>query len=140
VGGRDAEIHPYQRNPNSGSQELMESLVMKDLTMMNFPEMTLFGMMGPINQISHDWDGLGYTVYFFEKFMAPNDNLKLLAVNGILPSYNSLREGDYIYTTEVFAVIREDLDEASTARILYNWLKTPEGQEIISKSGYIPYY
>ena len=140
VGGNNAEIHPYQRNPNSGSQELMESLVMKNLTMLDFPEMIVFGMMGLINQVSHDWDGLGYTVYFFQQFMAPNDDLKLLAVNDILPSYNSLREGDYIYTTEVFAVIREDLDKASTAMLLYNWFITPEGQEVISKSGYIPYH
>lgn len=140
VGGRDTEVHPYQRNPNSGSQELMLSLVMKDLTMMDFPDMILFGMMGPINQISHDWDGLGYTVYFFEKFMAPNDALKLLGVNGVVPSYNTLRNREYIYTTEVYAVIREDLDQSSTAYLLYQWLLTENGQDVVEESGYIPYY
>ncbi len=140
VGGSNSNISPYQRNPNSGSQELMLSLVMNDLTMMDFPEMIIYGMMGTINQISHDWWGLGYTVYFYEQFMAPNDDLKLLAVNGILPSTNSLREGDYLYTTKVYASIRENLEESSTARILYEWLKTSEGQAVIQKSGYIPYY
>lgn len=140
VGGRDAEIHPYQRNPNSGSQELMLSLVMKDLTMMDWPDMILFGMMGPINQISHDWDGIGYTVYFFENFMAPNDYLKLLAVNGVVPGYNTLRNRDYIYTTEVYVAICEDLDESSTAYLLYQWLQTEDGQAAVEESGYIPYY
>jgi len=139
VGGKNTVINPYQRNPNSGSQELMMSLVMKDLTMMDFPEMILLGMMGPINQISHDWDGLGYTVYFFERFMAPNDSLKLLAVNGVVPTYNTLNNRKYIYTTEVYVAIREDLDKSSTASLLYQWLLTDEGQDLIELSGYIPY-
>ena len=140
VGGTDAQIHPYQRNPNSGSQELMLSLVMKDLTMMNFPQMILMGMMGPIYMITDDRNGLGYTVYFFEQFMAPNDSLKLLAVNGVAPDYNTLRKGEYIYTTEVYAVIREDLNRSSNAYLLYQWLQTVDGQAVVAESGYIPYY
>jgi len=140
VGGTNTEINPYQRNPNSGSQELMLSLVMKDLTMMDFPEMILFGMMGPINRITHDKNGLGYTVYFFEQFMAPNDSLKLLAVNGIIPEYNTLKKRIYIYTTDVYVVIREDLDWLSIAYQLYRWLLTDDGQSVVEESGYIPYY
>ncbi len=139
VGGTNTEINPYQRNPNSGSQELMLSLVMKDLEMMDFPEMILIGMMGPINRITEDKDGLGYTVYFFEQFMAPNDSLKLLAVNGVVPEYNTLKKREYIYTTDVYVVIREDLDGSSTAYQLYLWLLTDKGQSVIEESGYIPY-
>ena len=140
VGGTNTEINPYQRNPNSGSQELMLSLVMKDLTIMNFPEMILPGMMGPINRITHDKNGLGYTVYFFEQFMAPNDSLKILAINGIAPEYNTLKNGEYIYTTNVYVVIREDLDRLSYAYQLHRWLLTYKGQSVIKESGYIPYY
>lgn len=140
VGGTNAEINPYQRNPNSGSQELMLSLVMKDLTMMDLPEMILMGMMGPIYRITDDRNGLGYTVYFFEQFMAPNDSLKLLAVNGVVPGYKTLQKEEYIYTTEVYAAIRTDLDKSSNAYHLYQWLTTDEGQSAIEESGYIPYY
>ena len=139
VGGTYTEINPYQRNPNSGSQELMLSLVMKDLEMMDLPEMILFGMMGPINQITHDVDGLGYTVYFFEQFMAPNDSLKLLAIDGVIPEYNTLKDEEYIYTTKVYLVIREDLGRLSTAYQLYQWLETSSGRYAIEESGYIPY-
>jgi phosphate transport system substrate-binding protein len=139
VEGTDTEINPYQRNPNSGSQELMLSLVMKDLTMLDLPEMILMGMMGPINRITHDKDGIGYTVYFFEQFMAPNDSLKLLAVNGIVPQYSTLKKKEYIYTTDVYVVIRQDLDRSSAAYQLYMWLQTPKGQIVIEESGYIPY-
>ena len=113
---------------------------MKDLKMMDLPEMILMGMMGPINRITTDKDGLGYTVYFFEQFMAPNDSLKLLAVSGIFPEYNTLKDKNYIYTTNVYVVIREDLDKSSIAYQLYLWLLTEEGQSVIEESGYIPYY
>lgn len=139
VGGNNDTINPYQRNPNSGSQELMLSLVMKDLAMQQYPEMILMGMMGPINMISRDRNGLGYTVYFFEQFMAPNDSLKLLAVNGVLPEYQTLKSREYTYTTEVYAVVRDDLDRASKAYQLYQWLQTHTGQRVVIESGYISY-
>lgn len=140
VGGKKTKINPYTREPNSGSQELMLDLVMKDLEMLDFPDMIIFGMMGLINRVTLDKDGLGYTVYFYEQFMAPNDSLKLLAVNGIAPEYNTLKRKQYAYTTEVYVVIREDLDKSSNAYVMYQWLLTPGGQSIVNESGYIPYF
>lgn len=72
--------------------------------------------------------------------MAPNDSLKLLAVNGIFPEYNTLKKKQYIYTTDVYTVIRENLDSISNAYKLYQWLLTYKGQKVIEESGYIPYY
>jgi phosphate transport system substrate-binding protein len=139
VGGGDAEIHAYQRDDNSGSQELMETLVMKDLEMMAPGEpMVLMGMMGPINRLSEDRDGIGYSVYFFEEFMAPNEEIKLVKVDGILPSYDSIAARKYPFTTEVYAVVRKDLADSSGAFQLRDWLLSPEGQKVVVKSGYVP--
>jgi len=132
------EINAYQRNDNSGSQELMESLVMKDLTMIDAPDMILYGMMGPINILSTDENGIGYSVYFFEEFMAPNEKIKLCALNGDYPTYETIKSRSYIYTTEVFVVIREDQDQKSEAYELREWLLTSEGQEVVKESGYVP--
>ena len=140
VGGTKSPINAYRRNRNSGSQELMETLVMKDLSMPDLPYLLLHSMMGPINSITHDKNGIGYTVYFFEQFMAPNDSLKLLAVNGILPEYNTLKNRDYSYTTEVYAAIRKNINRSSMAYQLYKWLISPQGQEVVEESGYITYY
>ena len=62
VGGRAQEINPYQRNRNSGSQELMERLIMRGEAMIDAPEMILEGMMGPINALATDPLGIGYSV------------------------------------------------------------------------------
>jgi len=138
VGGPANDIHPYQRNATSGSQVLMETLVMKDLTMVDAPDMILMGMMGPINIISDDPLGIGYSVYFFEQFMAPNEKLKLVGVDGIVPDFKTIQSRTYPFATEVYAVIRADLDPQSEAYRMRDWLFTAEGQATVKKSGYVP--
>ena len=140
IGGTNTEIRPYQRNSNSGSQELMESLIMKDLTMIDLPDMIVLGMLGLINRIEYDREGLGYSVNYFTQYMVRSDSIKLLAIDGVYPGYNTLKNREYGYTTNVYAVIREDLDKSSTAYKLYELLLTASGQSVINESGYIPYY
>ena len=62
VGGQDAQLLAYQRDHNSGSQELMKSLVMKDLEMIDAPAMIAHGMMGPIDRVNEERNGLGFSV------------------------------------------------------------------------------
>ncbi len=139
VGGINAAINPYQRNKNSGSQELMEALVMQGIPMVDAPQMILFGMMGPINRLISDPYGIGYTVYFFNQFMAFRERIKVCAVNGIKPDLISIYSGTYIYTTKVYAAIRSNLDSDSTAFTFWKWLQTQAGQRIVGLSGYIPF-
>ena len=139
VGGINAAINPYQRNKNSGSQELMEALVMQGIPMVDAPQMILFGMMGPINRLTSDPYGIGYTVYFFNQFMAPRERIKVCAVNEIKPDPISISSGTYIYTTKVYAAIRSNLDSDSTAFTFWRWLQTQAGQKIVGLSGYVPF-
>jgi phosphate transport system substrate-binding protein len=118
----------------------MESLVMKDLTMISLPAMIVEGMMGLVNMITYDTDGLGYSVYYYTQFMIRSDSIKLLAVDGVFPQYSTLLNKEYPYTADVYAVIRSDLDTASTAYKLYELLLSPSGKSLINESGYIPYY
>ncbi len=139
VGGKDAAINPYVRNANSGSQELMESLVMQDLEMSDFPEAMLTGMMGPFITLRTDVDGLCYTVYYFKEKLVRGDLVKHIAVDGVYPDQSSIKKKSYPYATEVYAVIREDTDKDSMAGKLYDLLLTPSGKKVIEESEYIPY-
>ena len=138
LGGLDAEINPYQRNENSGSQELMKRLVMKDLDMIDAPDLILMGMMGPINALTRDREGIGYSVYFFEEFMAPREEIKVCAIDGVLPDPESIAGENYPLTTRVYAVIRTDTGQDSTASRLRNWLSSSQGRTAIKESGYVP--
>lgn len=140
LGGEDKPIHPYQRNEDSGSQELMKNLVMEDVEMIKSPDMIIQGMLGLINQIEYDTEGLGYSVNYYTKYMIRSDSIKLLSVDGVYPSDDMIKNRVYPYAENVYAVIREDLDVESSAYKLFELLKSTQGQNYIRESGYIPYY
>ncbi len=137
VGGTPGEIHPYQRDEQSGSQQLMLSLVMKNLPMIDAPSLVLMKMIAPFYAISEDPLGIGYSVYYYEENMAPAEKIKLLAVNGIKPEYDSIKSRTYPFTTEVYTVIRVDSPPTSIAMRLRDWLLSNAGQEVVEKSGYV---
>jgi len=138
LGGSIGEIHTYQRNRNSGSQELMESLVMRGASMIESPDMILDSMMGPIHAISDDPLGIGYSVYFYAAFIMPHERVKMIAVDGVHPTFENIADRSYPLTTEVYAVIRGDAPQESAARLLLDWLQTAEGQAAVAASGYVP--
>jgi len=139
VGGEYVRLNAYTRERNSGSQELMESLMMKDLTMHDFPDMMIEGMMGLINQIETDPQGLGYSVNYYTRYMIRSDNVKIIDVDGNPPDNFNIKSRKYGYTAEVYAIVREDLDKNSMAYKIFELLQKPSGQRVVEKSGYVPF-
>jgi len=139
VGGTDNKINPYQRNRNSGSLELMESLVMKGLTMPELPDMMVLTMMGLVNQIERDEYGIGYSVNYYTQYMIRSNGIKLISVDGVYPIRSTVKNKVYKYTANVYAVIRADLDQSTNAYKLFELLQADAGQAVVNESGYIPY-
>jgi phosphate transport system substrate-binding protein len=138
-GGPEADtINAYSRNRNSGSQELMEKLVMRGARMIEAPDMMLPSMMGPLSAIASDPSGIGYSVFYYASFMLPTEGVKLIGVDGVEPTSNTIADRSYPYTTEVYAVIREDMDSEHPAVLLRDWLLSDEGQTVVEESGYVP--
>jgi phosphate transport system substrate-binding protein len=143
VGGPDERIVPYQREENSGSQELMRRLVMKEVPLMK-PEskydLQLVGnLMGStFLELTGDETGIGYSVYYYEQFMSGSPRTRTIAVDGVAPSYDSIRERKYPYISDVLVVTRKNIDAKSPAKRLRDWLLSAEGQAIVRESGYVP--
>lgn len=138
VGGPDFAIQPYQRDPTSGSQELMIQMVMGSLPMIEAPELVEWTMSGPFEAIARDETGIGYSVYYY----ADNDMafagsaVEMISVEGVLPSAGTIASGEYPLVSEVYAVI---LDGAvGSARALHQWLLTDDGQQVIAETGFVP--
>jgi phosphate transport system substrate-binding protein len=147
VGGADEKMLAFQRERNSGSQETMESLVMKGLQIAPADQMMIgYGMGGPYNQLPGRQNGIGYTFYYYQTMQSADrllrdggaPALKMCAVNGITPTPETIRNGTYPFVTEVYAVVRKDAAPDSAAVRLRNWLLTPEGQDVVKESGYVP--
>ncbi len=135
-------IHPFIRNANSGSQELMDLLVMKGLDYINLPiyeEALVSGMMGLLDEIGSDPFAIGYTVYYYNEFIIRPHKmyLKAIEIDGVQPDKNTIVDRSYPYTTEVYAVIRSDMDKSSMGHKVYEWLQTEAGKAAIAKSGYV---
>jgi phosphate transport system substrate-binding protein len=137
IGGNDALLNPYIRNPNSGSQELMEKIVMQGQPMIQGEP--IISMMGLLQQLAFDEDGIGYTVYFYSATMVPMEGIKRISINGVDANPGSIAIQQYKYTAPVYAIIRSNLDKNSNAYLFWKWLQTSAGQAAIAKSGYVAY-
>jgi len=138
-------IHGYQRQRNSGSQELIDSLIMHSVPMLDAPEMITTSMMGPYNVIGGspfegggDRLGLGYSVYYYATVMFPHKYVKLISVDGVQPNAATIASRQYSLAAEVYAIIRQDAPANGSARAFRDWLLSDEGQKVVAESGYVP--
>jgi len=138
----NTEIKPYIRNANSGSQELMEMMVMKGLEAAELPENyreLIFNMTGALDAVSKQQNSICYTVYYYKEHIARRGGrtVKSIAIDEILPTRETISDGSYPLTAEVYAVIRSDLNKSSMAYKVYEWIQTETGKRAIVESGYI---
>ena len=141
VGGSNAPITPYVRNKNSGSQEIFETLVLPvEQISEDFPEdQTITGMMLLLSLVQHDVNGLGYTVYYYKENIIRNlVAINTLAANGIHPNKKTIGNRKYPYVSEVYVIIRSDLEKSSSAYKIRDLLLTSAGKKVITESGYVP--
>ncbi|MCR4963032.1 MAG: substrate-binding domain-containing protein [Firmicutes bacterium] len=141
VGGNDVEIVPFQRNEEAGSQTAMKKLVMGDIPLMEAPKEYVSGAMGDLVEVVASYNdsaaAIGYTVYYYAHDMKMAEGLKLLAVDGVQPSAETIRSRDYPFINDSYVVIAAGLAEDAPAKILYNWLISEEGQKLIAHEGYV---
>ncbi|MBQ6066267.1 MAG: substrate-binding domain-containing protein [Clostridia bacterium] len=142
VGGDDDEILAYQRNKDSGSQTLFDKLINLGDELMTPPSDMIVGSMIGLLEAVADYDNsedaLGYTVYYYLTNME-TDKLKtskILDVNGVTPSNETIGSGDYPLTNDFYVVIRKDAEENSPERILYNWICSDQGHELVVRENY----
>jgi len=142
VGGKDIGIRAFQRPYRSGSQTMMDELVMKGVSMAETEVQYVIGEMGGLVDAVAAFDNaesaIGYNVYYFVSKMEMNENVRMLAVDGVEPSTESISDGSYPFVSDFYAVIRKDAPEDSPERILYNWIQSEDGQNLVRHEGYAP--
>lgn len=138
VGGGDGFIHAYQRPKNSGSQTAMETLVMAGLRLQAESVYVSDGMgdlVRVVGDYSNGLNSLGYSFLYYVDVLYKSGAVKTLAVDGVTPTPEHLRSGEYPFTTCYYAVYREDDDQTAA---FVDWLTGPEGQRCVAQAGYVP--
>lgn len=141
LGGRNQEIKAFQRPRSSGSQNLMEKLVMKGNKMADGPSEYVFsemeGVIGGLASYDNTGEALGYSVFYYAKNMYEKPELKFMGIDGVVPSNDTIRNGSYPYANNFYAAIRKDEPKDSQAYQLFEWLTSDDGQALINALGYV---
>lgn len=139
LGGKYRKIYPFQRNAGSGSQtallKFMGSVPLKEAS----KELVAGNMGGVIQRVADytNYDGaIGFSFRYFAQELIRNEEVKLLAVNGVHPSFETIKAGTYPLSAEFYAVTLEDNPNPNVA-LLLDWILSAQGQELIEKTGYV---
>ena len=142
VGGQDLDIVAFQRRSDSGSQTLFQKLLIQGGELMDPPTELAPTAMGELVDslaaYNNSANAIGFSVYYYIDQMYSQPGLRLLAVDGVMPSNDTLADGSYPLCNDFYAVIRPDAAADSPERQLYDWLDTEAGQACIKKAGYVP--
>jgi len=140
VGGTDEEIVAFQRNPGSGSQSMLERF-MGDKPIMEAPTEQVNDLMsGIIEEVASDYknksNSMGFSFRFYVEGIIKNPDIKIIAVDGIAPTAENVRNEKYPIITPIYAVTYEEQTNENVDKLL-QWILSEEGQEIIEKTGYV---
>lgn len=148
LGGKNLAIKAYQRPVNSGSQTGMLDLVMKDKKLMTPPTENVVASMAEIINLVSSYDNgaasIGYSYYYYATTMYQTidpkiaSSIKLLAIDGVKPNIDTIKSGEYPFTTSYYIVINKAKDESSSARKLANSMLSMRGQNVAKEAGYVP--
>jgi phosphate transport system substrate-binding protein len=118
----------------------MLSLVMKDKEIATPPTDQVQGEMGELINAVAEYDNaenaIGYSYFYYVNTMYKRDTIKMLAIDGVKPSIETIKSGEYPIYTNGFIVTRSDADENTK-----KWVDTvlsERGSKIIEEAGYVP--
>lgn len=133
VGGRDAPIQTYIRDPISGTYLGFQELAMEYLPyvgtakqLLNYPDI--------LNAVKDDPNGIGYIGM---TLVPRRGGVAAVQINGIPPNALSVNEGMYPYARGLrFYTVRGK--ESREARAFIRFVRGREGQAILEREGYVP--
>ena len=140
VGGDNAKIIAYQRPENSGSQTGMLSLVMKDKKIKE-PKReeyieSMAGIIDAVANYDNSKDSIGYSYYYYATTMYGNENIKFLAVDGVSPNHDTIKDESYPLITAYYIVTLKGTKNKAVSKVKKAMLES-KGQEIARNAGYI---
>ena len=95
VGGPAKAINPLTRIKGSGSQTMMDKFMENDI----HPSKNVFSILGA---------SIGYSFRYYLSGMVADNNVKMLAIDGVFPDSENIKNGSYPLTVNFYVVYRKD--------------------------------
>lgn len=145
VGGSNLSIVPYRTNEYSPSYELLNRYLLKGTLL---PDTT---PSLPITENYKDYsyytlypkydnkkEGIGYTTLYTYLYGTSFSSRKLLTIDSIPATIDTIQSETYPYTSKYYVAIRRNTPLTSPTYQLFQWLTGKTAQSLITKTGYIP--
>jgi phosphate transport system substrate-binding protein len=132
VGGPDAPIHLYIRDPISGTH-----LGFRELAMENKPyaaSMKPFTSYEAIAEaVGNDASGIGYS----SLELVTKPNVKAVSIGGIAPTVAAVNQGQYPYA-RVLHLFTDKAKESPVAHDFIQFVQSSDGQQVLNQMGFVP--
>lgn len=135
VGGKNATIVLYSRENSSGTYAYFQEnvLLSKDFS----PRaQTLQGTAAVVNAVANDPNGIGYGGAAYAKGIKFASVKKDAKSPGYQPTLENVRTGQYPISRFLYLYTRTK--PSKDLKLFIDWATGPEGQAIVSKTGYFP--
>lgn len=139
LGGKNLNIRPFQRDANSGSQTAFLKVMKDEPNLLPAETHEVQGMMGLINVVSdyqNHKNAIGYSFRYFVQNMNKDIDIKVLSLNGVEPTKETIRNKTYPITDNFYAVTIKDRETPETKEFI-NWILSEQGQKLIEDVGYV---
>lgn len=143
VGGRNERILPFQHAAEDENQQMLERLVLrgrKPATPLQEEAWLAPCDNGPVRRVAAYRNGrgaLGFGLRAYLDKWFPAGGIRLLAVDGVTPADEMLRNGSYPFTLPLCMTSCRPLDAPGSA--FRDWLLGPEGRDLIRRAGFLPW-
>lgn len=143
LGGEDRTIQPLQQESGSDSQYLLRTLILDGQEPMDAPvepyrEPYDGYLFSSLVLFRGEADQLSFTTLSYLNRLYTGSQPKLLAVDNVAPTQQTIATQTYPLTAPIYVVIRSDEAADSPARQLRDWLLTDSGAQFLTDAGYIP--
>jgi phosphate transport system substrate-binding protein len=136
VGGPDAPVHLYIRDPISGTYLGFKELAMENKSYppdpKNFSLATNYQAI--VQSVANDPNGIGYSGMNLVK----DAKAKAVSIGGVAPSADSVNKGEYPYTRKLHLYTSKGKETAATADFIA-FIQSAHGQDVLARLGDVPH-
>ena len=130
LGGDDAEIVLIGREAGSGTRDGFESITGTTDACQYRQELTSTGDV--ITTVAQNPNAIGYA-----SLASVKDTVKALAVEGVTPSEETVKDGSYLVQRPFVLVTKEGVELSASAQDFFNYITSAEANEIIAGAGVV---
>ncbi len=131
VGGNDLEIVLIGREAGSGTRDGFESITGTEDACGYRQELTSTGDV--ITTVAGNPAAVGYA-----SLASVKETVKALSVGGIAPTEETVKDGSYVVQRPFVLVTKSGAQLSETAQKFFDYITSPEANEIISSAGAVP--